>query len=483
MIGSVIGSYRITRKLGEGGMGAVYLAEHTLIGRQAAIKVLLPSLSARQDIVNRFFNEARAATAIADPGIVQIFDFGYHTDGSAFIVMEFLDGEALDVRLQRQGRLHPVDALRISRQLAASLASAHGKGIVHRDLKPENVFLVRDGEVAGGERVKILDFGIAKLADDHPGKVKTHTGALMGTPVYMSPEQCRGAGDLDHRSDIYALGCVLFHLLVGRPPFDGEGIGEIIAQHLREAAPPPSTRAPGIPPEVDAVVLRCLEKAPEHRFPSMGDVAGAIGQVLQHIAPGSVSAQHVVPYAAGATPLPGAGSYPPGSYPPGSVPPTSRPGTAPSTTPTTLGSSAAAVTAAVPPARRGGWIAALALLVAGGAGAAFAFSRGDAAPAATPPPAAIADADITEVAVTPPDASVPDAGPPDAGPPEGTNDATPASTETTVTPADAATPSAEPRDRRDRRDRDRHRDRDRRGTPPPGADPDDLDGDGIPDRR
>jgi serine/threonine protein kinase len=243
VIDTVIGSYKIVKKLGEGGMGVVYLAEHSLLGRKAAIKVLLPELSSRQDIVNRFFNEARAATAIADGGIVQIFDFGYHSDGSAYIVMEFLDGEALDVRLQRLRAFPVVDGLRIIRQVAASLAAAHSMGIVHRDLKPENIFLVRDHEVAGGERAKILDFGIAKLADDHPGKIKTHAGALMGTPVYMSPEQCRGAGEVDHRSDVYALGCVMFHLLVGRPPFDHEGLGEILAAHLREPPPAPSSRS------------------------------------------------------------------------------------------------------------------------------------------------------------------------------------------------------------------------------------------------
>ncbi len=228
--GSVIGSYRVLRKLGEGGMGAVYVAEHALIGRKAAIKVLLPSLSANQDIVQRFFNEARAATAIQDAGIVQIFDFGYHTDGSAYIVMEYLEGETLDARLRRLGRLHPHDAVRIMRQSAGSLAAAHSRGIIHRDLKPENIFLVRDAEVAGGERPKILDFGIAKLTGDAGNKVKTHTAAIMGTPWFMSPEQCRGAGHIDHRSDIYALGCVLFQLVTGQPPFDGEGAGDTIGE-------------------------------------------------------------------------------------------------------------------------------------------------------------------------------------------------------------------------------------------------------------
>ncbi len=278
VVGSQLGAYRVLQKIGEGGMGSVWLAEHTMLGRRAAIKVLHSSYSHDAAIVQRFFNEARAATAIDDPGIVQIFDFGQHTDGSAYIVMELLDGEPLDRRLARFGRLSVADALRIMRQVASSLGAAHHRGIVHRDLKPENIFLVRDPEVAGGERAKILDFGIAKLTG--VTGMKTQTSAVMGTPTYMSPEQCRGAGQVDQRSDVYALGCVLFTLLVGRPPFDAEGIGDIIAMHLREPAPAPSSRTPGIPPEVDAVVLRCLAKDPAHRFPSAIDLAHALGSLL-----------------------------------------------------------------------------------------------------------------------------------------------------------------------------------------------------------
>src|SRR5262245_5120753 len=155
-VGAQVGAYKIVRKIGEGGMGAVWLAEHGLLGRRAAIKLLHRGLSS-PEVIARFFNEARAATAIPDPGIVQIFDFGHHTDGTAFIAMEFLDGEELDKRLRRMGKLPVADALRIMRQVASTVGVAHSRGIVHRDLKPSNIFLVRDPEVAGGERAKVLD--------------------------------------------------------------------------------------------------------------------------------------------------------------------------------------------------------------------------------------------------------------------------------------------------------------------------------------
>jgi len=264
-------------QIGEGGMGSVWLAEHSMLGRRAAIKLLHPQYNARPDIVARFFNEARAATAISDPGIVQIFDFGYH-EGSAYIAMEMLDGEPLDKRLWRLGRFPVADALRIMRQIASSVGVAHRGGIVHRDLKPENVYLVRDPEVAGGERAKILDFGIAKLTND-PSVQKTQASAVMGTPTYMSPEQCRGAGHVDARSDVYSLGCMLFVLLTGSPPFAAEGMGEIIAMHLREPPPVPSQRVPNIPPQVDAVVLQCLAKDPSHRFNTGTELAAALGMI------------------------------------------------------------------------------------------------------------------------------------------------------------------------------------------------------------
>ncbi|HET9620202.1 MAG TPA: protein kinase, partial [Kofleriaceae bacterium] len=303
-------------------MGAVYLGQHTLLGRRAAIKVLLPALSARQDIVTRFFNEARAVTSISDPGIVQVFDFGYHSDGSAFIVMEYLEGEALDQRLAKLRRFPIADALRLCRQVATSLAAAHAQHIIHRDLKPENIFLVRDAEVASGERSKILDFGIAKLSDEETSKVKTHVGALMGTPVYMSPEQCRGLPDIDHRADIYALACVTFHLMAGRPPFDGEGMGDLIAAHITEAPPALSSLVPGVPPSVDALLLRCMAKDPAQRYQTMTELAAAITAVLHQLAseavPGFVVSLDSAPVGM-RTPVPGApyGHTPaPGTPPP-----------------------------------------------------------------------------------------------------------------------------------------------------------------------
>jgi serine/threonine protein kinase len=285
-----IGQYKIVRTLGTGGMGTVFLGEHLLLGRRAAIKTLLPALSIHREIVDRFFNEARAISAISDPGVVQIFDFGYHVDGTAYIVMEFLEGENLASRLDRLGKLTMLDSLRIARMIASSLHAAHERGIIHRDLKPGNVFVIRDNDAPGGERTKILDFGICKLQKDQNSASTTQTGVMLGTPVYMSPEQCRGASEVDARSDIYSVGCALFHMLTGRTPFDCESIGEFIACHLKEKPPAPSEIEPSLPPEVDALVLRCLEKTPEDRFQTMRDLQGALDDIIATLSdPGRVT--------------------------------------------------------------------------------------------------------------------------------------------------------------------------------------------------
>ncbi len=276
MIGRTLGSYKIVSQLGAGGMGVVYVAEHPLIGRKAAVKLLLPEYSNNKNLVERFFNEARAATVVKHRGIVDIFDFGYTEDNRAFIVMEFLEGESLADRIKR-GRLAIDEATRIARQVASALSAAHEAGIIHRDLKPDNVFLIHDSEVAGGERIKVLDFGIAKLSKHRdPGASKTQTGQLMGSPLYMAPEQCKGAASVDARADVYSLGCVMYEMISARPIFDGNAAGEIIAKQIYESPDPPSAFVSGIPSAIEAVIMRCLEKEPATRFASMREVIDAL---------------------------------------------------------------------------------------------------------------------------------------------------------------------------------------------------------------
>ena len=279
IIGAVLGSYRITGELSSGGMGTVYLARHELLGRAAAVKLLRPDLTVNAELVTRFFNEAKAATAIRHPGIIEVFDFGYTDDGRAYLVMEFLDGESLAARIAARGRLSEVEAAQIARGIASALTAAHQQGIVHRDLKPDNVFLVPDPDLPGGERPKILDFGIAKLADPAglPANVRhTATGVLMGTPLYMAPEQARAAGEIDHRADLYSLGCILYELLVGEPPFVAVGAGEIIALQLFAKPTPPSERLAEISPAMEQIVMRLLDKEPDARFQSAAAVSDAL---------------------------------------------------------------------------------------------------------------------------------------------------------------------------------------------------------------
>ena len=257
-------------------MGSVWLAEHTMLGRRAAIKVLHSSFSRDAAIVTRFFNEARAATAIDDPGIVQIFDFGQHVDGSAYIVMELLEGEtarspAVAVGPAQRPRRAPRHAA--GRELARCSARSAGSCIAISSPRTSSSCAIPRSPAASAPRSSTS----ASRSSWATRAMKTQTSAVMGTPTYMSPEQCRGAGQVDQRSDVYALGCVLFALVVGRPPFQAEGIGDIIAMHLREPPPAPSMFAPGIPPEVDAIVASCLAKDPALRFASAADLAHAIG--------------------------------------------------------------------------------------------------------------------------------------------------------------------------------------------------------------
>ena len=270
--GTVVGNYKILRQLGEGGMGEVFLAERIGIGGRVALKILHRTFVNHPEMAARFFNEARAANSIEHGGIVKVYEYGRLQEGDAFIAMEFLDGQSLRRRLQEQCPL-PVDsALRIARQIAAALAAAHDKGIVHRDLKPDNVMLVPDPEVQGGERVKVLDFGIAKLlwelgvADSH-----TKTGSFMGTPLYMPPEQCRDTKSVGPKVDVYALGAILYELICGQPPFGTGTAMELAVRIVTEEAPPLHARTPGLPIPVSSLVHSCLLKDPVLR-PTMAEL-------------------------------------------------------------------------------------------------------------------------------------------------------------------------------------------------------------------
>ena len=275
-----VGSYEIRSKLGEGGMGVVYLAEHPLIGRKAAVKVLLPQYSSNAMVVNRFFNEARAANLIKHPGIIDVFDFGQLPDGSAYIVMELLEGESLASRLDRDPRPPLPLVLEITRQLASAIGAAHAMKIIHRDLKPDNVFLVPQVDGPMGLRVKVLDFGIAKLTDGAAlgnADLKTKTNSLLGTPLYMSPEQCRGASTIDHRSDIYALGCILFRMTCGVVPFDGASAGDILIKQATEPVPDIRALAPGLPEAVVRTIERALAKRADDRQATMAELVADLG--------------------------------------------------------------------------------------------------------------------------------------------------------------------------------------------------------------
>jgi serine/threonine-protein kinase len=269
--GFAIGAYRVIERLGDGGMGMVYIAEHALIGKRVAVKVLRGEYGATPQLVERFFNEARVTSSIRHPGIVEVFDFGYTETAQPYIVMELLEGRSLATRLAGGQKLPIAEALSIARGIASALAAAHARGVVHRDLKPDNVFLVPDPD-GGDGRVKLLDFGIAKLGGD-PSGARTRTGLILGTPQYMSPEQCRGASACDHRSDLYSLGCVLFEMIAGRPPFVGD-FAELLAGHLN--APPPTLAAP---PEIRALVSRLLAKDPTQRPRS----AALLGAELERV--------------------------------------------------------------------------------------------------------------------------------------------------------------------------------------------------------
>ena len=270
--------YRLIKKLGEGGMGAVYLAEHVTIKKRCAIKVLNPEYAHKTDLVERFLQEARAASMIAHENVVEITDFGAAPNGSVFFVMEMLIGEDLADTIKREAPMPWSRVAPMALQICSALKAAHAKGIIHRDMKPENCFRIeRSGNP---DFIKVLDFGIAKVTSEDPdgtaGRL-TSTGMIFGTPTYMSPEQAQGE-KVDHRSDIYALGVILYELLTGKVPFSADNFMGILTKHMFDDPLAPSEIAPeaNISPEVEALVLKALQKDRGFRFQSMQELAEAI---------------------------------------------------------------------------------------------------------------------------------------------------------------------------------------------------------------
>ena len=286
LIGQTVGNYLVKQRVGEGGMGAVYLAEHPTIGKKVALKVLHAEFATNPEVVDRFFQEARAVNSIGHPNIVDIVDYGVIQTGAkgsdqlVYFIMEYLAGQTLAQTIRGDSPLPPERALTIALQVADALAASHRAGIVHRDLKPENIILVQRGRDV--DFVKLLDFGIAKLTTEGRSGNRTRTGLILGTPAYMSPEQCEGSAKVDLRTDIYALGICLYEMLVGRVPFIGEGYGEILVQHITQKPIEPS-RYRMMSPHIEQVVLKALEKRPDLRYPTMDEFIRAMADPVGYV--------------------------------------------------------------------------------------------------------------------------------------------------------------------------------------------------------
>jgi len=304
--GNRIGKYVIVEKVGQGTFGVVFVARDTELDRLVAFKLLNPVFQDNDQIASRFLQEARACARIGHPGIVTVLDIGRVptlVGEASYIVMELLGGESLTRRLARSGRLAPESAIEIGRQIAGALEAAHRAEVLHRDLKPDNVFLVPDDAAPTSERVKVIDFGLAKIE----GSRHTCQNAVFGTPRYMSPEQCRSATQIDGRSDVYALGCLLFELVTGKPPFTGD-LRQLLEAHRMIAAPRARSLVPEVPEALDHLIDAMLAKDPAARPQSMLAVQmtlAAMGSLRPGVAETMMptSVEHLLPEPPPAQPI------------------------------------------------------------------------------------------------------------------------------------------------------------------------------------
>jgi len=299
LIGTTLArKYRIDARLNEGGMGTVYRGTHVLMDKTVAIKVLRPSLAADEKIVARFSREARAASRISHPNALSVTDFGEDESGHVFLVMEFLSGKTLKQVIRDQGPLPITRVVDITRQIGDALHAAHAQGVVHRDLKSDNIMLL---DTMTGDHAKVLDFGIAKInePDGTADPSLTAPNLVIGTPQYMSPEQCSQDSEIDARSDIYSLGVILFEMLVGHVPFSGESPTMVMMKHLQEPVPSILDERTDVPPAVARVVARAMAKVPDNRYQNVAELVEDLG-----IAAGMSMARAIPPAVLSSTALP-----------------------------------------------------------------------------------------------------------------------------------------------------------------------------------